>query len=165
MHIRKSGFSIGLIALAVLSTGCSTSNLRSDYDRSADFGSYETYNFMENAGPRSGNYESFFSQYMVEAITIEMEKRGYVKADDPDIWVNFNGILQEKTSVRSVPASPPMGGYYGYRGGYYDPWRGYGIAEGPRESARERVERRTEVLRAIPVRSRQPEPGYAFSIM
>jgi hypothetical protein len=80
MHIRKSGFSIGLIALAVLSTGCSTSNLRSDYDRSADFGSYETYNFMENAGPRSGNYESFFSQYMVEAITIEMEKRGYVSA-------------------------------------------------------------------------------------
>ena len=55
-----------------------------------------------------------------------MEKRGYVKADDPDILVNFNGILQEKTSVRSVPASPPMGGYYGYRGGYYDPWRGYG---------------------------------------
>ena len=63
---------------------------------------------------------------MVEAIEIEMEKRGYTKADDPDLWVNFNGILQEKTDVRTVPASPPMGGYYGYRGGYYGAWGGYG---------------------------------------
>lgn len=112
--------------LILVLSGCSSDNLRSDYDRGADFGQYQTYNFFENAGPRSGNYESFFSQYMVEAISIEMEQRGYTKADDPDLWVNFNGIMQEKTDVRTTPASPPMGGYYGYRGGYYDPWGGYG---------------------------------------
>ena len=112
--------------LILVLSGCSSDNLRSDYDRGADFGQYQTYNFFENAGPRSGNYESFFSQYMVEAIEIEMEQRGYTKADDPDLWVNFNGIMQEKTDVRTTPASPPMGGYYGYRGGYYDPWGGYG---------------------------------------
>jgi Domain of unknown function (DUF4136) len=112
--------------LIVTLSGCSSTNLRSDYDHGADFGQYETYNFFENAGPRSGNYESFFSQYMVEAIEIEMEQRGYTKADDPDLWVNFNGIMQEKTDIRTTPASPPMGGYYGYRGGYYGAWGGYG---------------------------------------
>lgn len=126
MGLSRSIFSLGFIALAVFASGCSTSNLRSDYDRSADFGQYQTYNFFENAGPGGGSYQSFFAQYMIEAIEIEMEKRGYVKADDPDLWVNFNGILQEKTDIRTVPASPPMGGYYGYRGGYYDPWGGYG---------------------------------------
>jgi len=112
--------------LILVLSGCSSSNLRSDYDRGADFGQYQTYNFFENAGPRSGNYESFFSQYMVEAIEIEMEKRGYTKADDPDLLINFNGIMQEKTDIRTTPASPPMGGYYGYRGGYYGAWGGYG---------------------------------------
>lgn len=126
MKFSKSNISIAVAILALLASGCSTSNLRSDYDRSADFGQYQTYNFFENAGPGGGNYQSFFAQYMVEAVEIEMEKRGYTKADDPDLWVNFNGILQEKTDVRTVPASPPMGGYYGYRGGYYGAWGGYG---------------------------------------
>jgi hypothetical protein len=126
MKFSKSNISIAVAILALLASGCSTSNLRSDYDRSADFGQYQTYNFFENAGPGGGSYQSFFAQYMVEAIEIEMEKRGYTKADDPDLWVNFNGILQEKTDVRTVPASPPMGGYYGYRGGYYGAWGGYG---------------------------------------
>jgi hypothetical protein len=83
---------------------------------------------MENAGPGGGNYQGFFAQYMVAAITIEMEKRGYTKADNPDLLVNFNGILQEKTQVRTTSAPPPMGGYYGYRGGYYGAWGGYGYA-------------------------------------
>ncbi len=126
MKMQQISRLLGVAAALVLLSGCSSSNLRSDYDRSADFGSYTTYNFIENAGPRGGNYQSFFAQYMVEAIEIEMEQRGYTKADDPDLWVNFNGILQEKTSVRTTPASPPMGGYYGYRGGYYNTWGGYG---------------------------------------
>jgi hypothetical protein len=126
MKFSKSNYSLGIVALAIFASGCSTSNLRSDYDQSADFGSYSTYNFFENAGPGGGNYQGFFAQYMIEAIEIEMEKRGYTKADDPDLWVNFNGILQEKTDVRTVPASPSMGGYYSYRRGFYDPWATYG---------------------------------------
>ena len=126
MTNSRVSYSLGIVALAILASGCSTSNLRSDYDPSADFGAYTTYNFYENAGPDGGNYQGFFTQYMIEAIEIEMEKRGYTKAEDPDLWVNFNGILQEKTSVRTVPASPTVGGYYGYRSGFYDPWGSYG---------------------------------------
>lgn len=116
----------GIAVIALLASGCSTSKIRSNVDPDADFSHYYTWNFIENAGPDSGDYESFFTQYMKEAIEIEMSKRGYTMSDDPDILVNFNGIVQEKTDIREVPAGPPMGGYYGYRAGYYDPWGGYG---------------------------------------
>ena len=66
---------------------------------------------------------------MVDAIKIEMEKRGYTKSNNPDLLINFNAVLQDKTKVTTAPASPPMhGGYYGYRGGYYGAWGGYGYA-------------------------------------
>ena len=117
----------GVAVIALLASGCSTSNIRSNVDPDADFSQYYTWNFIENAGPDTGEYESFFSQYMKAAIEIEMEKRGYTRADDPDLWVNFNGIVREKTEIREVPAGPPPSyGYYGYRAGYYDPWGGYG---------------------------------------
>jgi len=85
---------------------------------------------MEGAGPDHDSYQSFFSQYMVAAITIEMEKRGYTKSDDPDLLVNFNAVLEDKTKVRTTSTPPPMyggyGSYYGYRGGHYGAWGGYG---------------------------------------
>lgn len=116
--------------------GCSSGpNILSDYDQNAPFGTYNTYNFMEDAGPQGSNYQGFFSQYMVAAITIEMEKRGYVKSDDPDLLLNFNAILQEKTKVTTTSASPPMmGGYYGYRGSSYGAWGGYGYGTETRVS-------------------------------
>jgi len=115
-----------LIIIVGSLAGCASSpKLRADYDRDADFSAYKTYNFIEHSG--DDNYESLFHQYMTDAITIEMEKRGYVKSDNPDLLVNFNAIIQDKTKVSTRPSSTPMyGGYYGYRGGFYDPWGGYG---------------------------------------
>jgi hypothetical protein len=98
-----------VLVLAIGSGGCASDN-------------------FEDAGPESTNYQSFFSKYMVAAITREMELRGYTLSDDPDLLVNFNAILREKTDVRTTPA-PMYGGYYGYRGGFYDPWMGYGYAQ------------------------------------
>ena len=107
-------------------SGCASSGkLRSDYDRDADFGAYRTYNFMQHED--EDQYEGLFHQYMVAAITVEMEQRGYVKSDNPDLLVNFNAIIQDKTKVSTRPATTPMyGGYYGYRTGFYDPWGAYG---------------------------------------
>jgi hypothetical protein len=117
-----------ILLLAAGLSGCaSTAKISSDYDSSADFGSYKTWNFIDGAGPDYEGYESLFTQYMIEAITIEMDKRGYVKSDNPDLLVNFNAYVQDKTKVTTSPAmGPPMGPYYGYRGGYYGAWGGYG---------------------------------------
>jgi len=111
-----------LIGYAV--SGCSTSNIRSDYDPDVDFGAYKTYDFMDGAGPDYEGYESLFTQYMMAAISVEMEKRGYVKSANPDLLVNFNANIQQKTKVSQT--SSPSPAYYGYRRGYYDPWGGYG---------------------------------------
>lgn len=127
---------IFFLAMSYALAGCASSggNILSDYDHEAPFGSYKTYNIMEGAGPDSGSYQSFFSQYMVTAITLEMERRGYTKSDDPDLLVNFNAILQDKTKVTSTPAPMMGGGYYGYRGGHYGAWGGYGYATETRVS-------------------------------
>ena len=119
---------IVLLFIGYAMGGCASGpNIISDYDRSAAFESYSTYNIMEGAGPDQGEYQSFFTKYVIEAITVEMESRGYTKSDDPDLLVNFNARLQDKTKVTTSSAPPPMyGGYYGYRGGYYGAWGGYG---------------------------------------
>jgi hypothetical protein len=44
---------------------------------------------------------------------------------DPDLLVNFNAFLRDKTKVTTRPAPVSYGGYYGYRRGHYDPWFGY----------------------------------------
>ena len=129
MRVELSGLlaRFVLLAAAIALTGCASSGkLRSDYDRDADFGAYKTYDFMDHGD--DDEYQSLFHQYMVSAITIEMENRGYVKSANPDLLVNFNAIIQDKTKVSTRPATPPpmYGGYYGYRGGFYDPWGGYG---------------------------------------
>lgn len=118
-----------ILILAGVVTGCASgAKIRSDYDRTTDFSRYSTYNFYENAGPGGSNYQSLFSQYMRRAISREMEQRGYVMSDDPDLLVNFNARLEEKTRISTTPAPTPVYGYYGYRRGFYDPWYGYGYA-------------------------------------
>jgi len=67
-----------LLLVGYTISGCSTSNIRWDYDHDVDFGAYETYDFIDGAGPDYEGYESLFTQYMVAAISVEMEKRGYV---------------------------------------------------------------------------------------
>ncbi len=115
-------------------TGCSNSGtLRSDYDHGADFGAFQTWDFIEDAGPDYAGYESLFTQYMLEAITIEMDTRGYVKSDNPDLLVSFNAYVQDKTKVTTTSA-PMTGGYYGYLGGHYGAWGGYGYGTETRVS-------------------------------
>ena len=114
--------------------GCASSvKIIGDYDHGVDFGAFQTWDFIKDAGPDYHGYESLFTRYMVEAITLEMDKRGYTKSSNPDIFLNFNAVVQDKTKVTQT-SSAGMGGYYGYRGGHYGAWGGYGYGTETRVS-------------------------------
>jgi hypothetical protein len=135
--------SVILLVFASLAGCASKASIIGDYDPGTDFGSYHTWDFIKDAGPDYEGYESLFSQYMMEAIEIEMTKRGYTKSANPDIFLNFNAYIQDKTKVTQSPSTGmgmgmgyPYGGggYYGYRGNAYGAWGGYGYGTETRVS-------------------------------
>jgi hypothetical protein len=124
--LKKHSFA--LLALAALLAACASGpDLRSDYDRSADFGQYRTFGFVDKLGTDSAGYSSLVTSHFKSAVTREMEARGYVlNQANPDLLVNFNASSRTQTDVQSMPSAAPMGmGYYGYRGGMYAPWPMY----------------------------------------
>ena len=117
-----------MIALAALAlAGCASGpDIRADYDRAADFGKYRTYGFLAQAGTDEGDFKSLSTQMLQNAASREMEARGYARADNPDLVINFKGQLEEKTDIESTPAPyyGPGWGYGGWGGAYYGGWGG-----------------------------------------
>jgi hypothetical protein len=114
---------LGIAALWL--AGCETGpDLRADYDKAVDFGKYRTYNFV--AAPSTGtDYKSLSQRILQNAASREMESRGYTKADNADLLINFKGKLEEKVDVESTPA-PMYGAGWGYGGWYGAPYGAYG---------------------------------------
>ena len=120
---------IFLVAASMLAA-CSSSKLFDpkifvNQDPAANFAKYRTYNYEAQLGTdeRRG-YRSILSTYLIDAMDLQMQQRGYTKADNPDLIVNFYVASEEK--IRATQ-SPTMvgGGYYGYRSGYYGAYSGY----------------------------------------
>lgn len=123
MH-RLNRFFLLAIALLVLQACASTPKATANYDRSADFSTYRTFGFVDKLGTDAAGYESLVTQTLKASTRREMQSRGYTyAATNPDLLVNFNARLADKTRVDQVPASPPM--YMGYRRGLYGGWGGY----------------------------------------
>ena len=116
-----------MMIIALLAACASSTKIQSDYDRSVDFSQYKTYGYYSPMGIENPNYSSLMGQMFRDAIDVQMKQRGYVKSSNPDVLFNVSARLEDKTRVTTT--SDPMmygGGYYGYRGGMYDPWGGYG---------------------------------------
>ncbi len=60
---KRINNSIVFLFLGYVLAGCSSGpKIISDYDHSAPFDTYKTYNFMADAGPQNSSYQGFFSQ-------------------------------------------------------------------------------------------------------
>ena len=117
---------LGLAFLSAVLMGCSSSPTAVNYDPSVDFSAYKTYAFMADMAENKEPYQSLEATYLKKALARELEKSGLqATTTDPDLLINFNANLQDKTKVTTSP-SMYSSAYYGYRRGYYDPWVGYG---------------------------------------
>lgn len=112
---------------AILLAACASGPaIESDYDRTIDFSQYQTYAFFSPMGIENPNYSSIFGSIFRDAISKEMEARGYRMSDNPDLMINVSGRFQDKTKVTTTSDPYMSGGYYGYRRGAYGTWGGYG---------------------------------------
>ena len=125
----KPRLTAALAATAIALAGCASGpDIRADYDKSADFAKYRTYGFVAQAGTDSGDFRSLSTQMLQNAAARQMEQRGYTRAENPDLVINFKGQLEEKVDVESTPA-PYYGPGWGYGGWYGAPFGGWGGSE------------------------------------
>ena len=114
---------ISIIALSVF--GCATSpQVISNADTSVNFSEYKSYGFFETLATDKQNYESMESNMLKVSVAKQLESRGFVYTENPDLLVNFYINTEEKIRSRTTPTMG--GGYYGYREPYDDTCGGYG---------------------------------------
>ena len=122
-----------IAACCLALSACATlPEVRASYDRSADFTQYKTFAFVSPLATDRGGYQSIVSQELKAATQREMVARG-LRMDNsaPQLLINFNAALVDKTRVSSMPVLVNGGlgfyggSYYGYRRGAYLPWPQY----------------------------------------
>lgn len=100
---------------------CATGpEVRTDMAAGTDLSRFRTFGFEQRLGEGIEGYSTLTMQRLREAVTREMESRGYVlAASDPDLAVNFSFGAQDRARV--VPGTMPYGPW-GFRRDLYGTW-------------------------------------------
>ncbi|QOD92130.1 DUF4136 domain-containing protein [Lysobacter sp. CW239] len=108
------------VVTLVLLTACATGpRVHTDTDPQADFSHYRTYGFYQPLAMEQSGYSSYLSDQLKTSIRREMDARGYrFDAASPDLKVNFQGVIRERTDVYQVPRSD-VRFFYSYRARSY----------------------------------------------
>ena len=112
---RFRAWLLSACALAFLA-GCATGpKIRVDADPEADFSHYHTWAFYQPIAMEQSGYSTFLTERIRADVRREMEARGYAYDEkSPDLRVNFQGVMQEKTDVYSMPRTNVQY-FYSYR--------------------------------------------------
>ena len=98
-----------LVALLVFAA-CSSIDVSYDYDKDANFTSYKTYGYTQEA--LALGIGDLNRDRLLKAIDAEMTSRGFTKSDSPDALVDLIVKAQERTQATATNT----GGYYGRYG-------------------------------------------------
>jgi hypothetical protein len=113
------------VVASLLLAGCSPSvKVRSDADPSVNMSEYQTYDFFSQMGVEGESYSNLVGQHFRDAISTQMESRGYQKSETPQLQINVSIGAEEKVRVDTYQDPYLYGGYYGRPGyGYMgSPW-------------------------------------------
>ncbi|MCU4156032.1 DUF4136 domain-containing protein [Carboxylicivirga sp. A043] len=104
-----------LVMIGSLLGSCSSIRTTADWDPSADFRAYQTFNFSQSFS--EVKVSDLDKRRIKNAIKVEMEKRGYSLSEQPDLLVNGYVTAVDKTVVTNT--------HYGGCGPYYYGWGGW----------------------------------------
>jgi len=98
-----------------------SAQVKSDYDKDADFSKYKTYSFAGWQKDSDQQLNDMDKRRIHDAFIMEFEARGMTLVEnDADATVTLYIVLEDKTSVTAYAS---YNGAFGYRGGY-----GYGVS-------------------------------------
>lgn len=118
-------FKILPILFIFLVVSCSSVNVSSDYEKSTDFSNYKTYAFYKK-GIDKVEISDLDKRRILRAIESEMNAKGLVKSENPDLLVSIFTKSKEKVDVYSNNYYGWYPYYYGYGYGSYGMGYGFG---------------------------------------
>ena len=123
MKIKLTSILFAIVASFAL-VSCSSIKYNVDFDGSADFSSYKTFQFYGWAEESNKIINAIDQKRIESAFGLELDKRGlkYVE-EGGDLMVTLYIITEDKTSRSATTTN--TGGGYGY-GGYYGHGPAYG---------------------------------------
>jgi hypothetical protein len=104
-----------LLLLGLLFTSCSSVRVASDYDREANFNSYQSFAFFK-PGIDKADISDLDKKRILRAIEAEMQAKGFTKSDNPDLLVSIFTKTNENINIYQ---NNMMG--WGYGWGWH-PW-------------------------------------------
>lgn len=114
--LRSAALALAALLLAACATGPRVST---DFDPQADFADYRSFAFFEPLALESRGYSTLLSESLKDEARRQMQARGFVyDPAAPDLRVNLNAHVEEKTDVVSVPHLD-WGWYFSYRARAY----------------------------------------------
>ena len=130
IEIKKNNmkvFKLFPILIIFIITSCASVSVSSDYDKSTDFSNYKTYAFYKK-GIDKVEISDLDKRRILRAIEANMDAKGFVKSEDPDLLVNIFTKSREKIDIYNNAYYGWYPWYYGY--GFYGPGYGYGYGFG-----------------------------------
>lgn len=119
LHRHARTWVVAMVAAMVLAACATGPRVRTDYDPSADFSQYRTWGWYSPIAMEQSGYSSWISERIKANIQREMTARGYrFDAASPDLKVNFQGVVQDRTDVHSMPRAD-FQYYWSYRARTY----------------------------------------------
>lgn len=112
--------SICMLLALLLIAACATSpRVHTDMDPRADLSRYGSYGFYQPLAMEQTGYSTYLTDQIRASIRREMDARGYrFDPVNPDLRVNFQGIVRERVDVYTIPRTD-FGYFYDYRARSY----------------------------------------------
>jgi len=92
---------------------CSSIKVNSDYDKSVDFSQYKTYAFHKRGIDRV-EISGLDKKRILNAIDMELSKKGMTKSENPDLLINIFTKERERVDVNQYNAGWGYGWGYGW---------------------------------------------------
>jgi hypothetical protein len=116
--------------VVLVASGCASLQVRTDFDQSASFEQFTTYEWVGKDLSAAGDpvFDSpLFSRRLLHAVDSALGSIGYRRVDsgEADFRVSYSVSTEEKVDVSYTAGSP-----YGYGAYYTNPYYGYGGSYG-----------------------------------